>query len=104
MFQDDPFGKSGLADVEATLKRRNLPLIASVGYKKNTDNVTEAVKTLAGTLSQAVIMISAKMTLSGRRLATLATPFACAPLPRALSSYPLAYSQQAWDLDPALPR
>lgn len=58
MYQDDPFGKSGLAGVEAALKKRNLPLIASAGYEKNTDNVTEAVKTLAGALPQAVIMIS----------------------------------------------
>ena len=58
MYQDDPFGKSGLAGVEAALKKRNLPLIASAGYEKNTDNVTDAVKALAGALPQAVIMIS----------------------------------------------
>lgn len=58
MYQDDPFGKSGLAGVEAALKKRNLPLLASAGYEKNTDNVTEAVKVLAGALPQAVIMIS----------------------------------------------
>lgn len=58
MYQDDPFGKSGLAGVDAALKKRNVPLIASAGYEKNTDNVTEAVKNLAAALPQAVIMIS----------------------------------------------
>ena len=58
MYQDDPFGKAGLAGVEVALKKRNIPLLASAGYEKNTDNVTEAVKTLSAALPQAVIMIS----------------------------------------------
>ena len=58
IYQDDPFGKSSLAGVEAALKKRDLPLIASAGYEKKTDIVTDALKILAGALPQAVIMIS----------------------------------------------
>lgn len=58
MYQDDPFGKAGLAGVEAALKKRNLKPVAVAGYEKNTDNVTDAAKKLALALPQAVIMIS----------------------------------------------
>lgn len=58
MYQDDPFGKAGLAGVEAALAKRKLKLLAAAGYEKGTDNVAEAAKTLAAELPQAVIMIS----------------------------------------------
>lgn len=58
MYQDDPFGKAGLAGVEAALAKRKLKLLASAGYEKGTDNVDAAAKALAAELPQAVIMIS----------------------------------------------
>jgi len=58
MYQDDPFGKAGLAGVEAALKRRNLQLAATGAYEKNTDNVSDAVKAIAKANPQAVVMIS----------------------------------------------
>jgi len=33
-YQDDPFGKAGLAGVEAVLKKRNLDLVATGAYEK----------------------------------------------------------------------
>lgn len=58
MYQDDSFGKAGLDGVVAALKKRNLTLAAAGAYEKNTDNVAEAVKTIAKVNPQAVIMIS----------------------------------------------
>lgn len=58
MYQDDPFGKAGLAGVEAALKKRNLQLAATGAYEKNTDNVTNAVNAIAKANPQAVVMIS----------------------------------------------
>lgn len=58
MYQDDPFGRAGLAGVEAALKKRGLELAGTGAYEKNTDNVTEAVKALSKANPQAVVMIS----------------------------------------------
>lgn len=58
MYQDDPFGKAGLAGVEAALKKRGLELVGTGAYEKNTDNVTEAVQSIAKANPQAVVMIS----------------------------------------------
>lgn len=58
MYQDDAFGKAGLAGVEAALKKRKLELVVTGAYEKNTDNVAEAVKTIARANPQAVVMIS----------------------------------------------
>ena len=58
LYQDDGFGKSGLEGVEAALARRNLKLVAAASYPRNTDNVTEAVKTIIAADPRAVIMIA----------------------------------------------
>ncbi|HJV85734.1 MAG TPA: ABC transporter substrate-binding protein [Noviherbaspirillum sp.] len=58
MYQDDPFGKAGLAGVEAALKRRGLEIAGTGAYEKNTDNVAQAVKEIAKANPQAVVMIS----------------------------------------------
>ena len=58
MYQDDGFGKAGLAGVEAALAKRNLKLVASAGYERNTDKVEDAVKTIAVAEVHAVIMIA----------------------------------------------
>lgn len=58
MYQDDPFGKAGLAGVEAALKKRGLQVVGTGAYEKNTDNVTDAVRAIARANPQAVVMIS----------------------------------------------
>ncbi|QCB48375.1 ABC transporter substrate-binding protein [Hydrogenophaga sp. PAMC20947] len=58
MYQDDGFGKSGLEGVESALERRKLKVVAAAGYPRNTDDVAEAVKTIAAAKPQAVIMIA----------------------------------------------
>lgn len=58
MYQDDPFGKAGLAGVEAALKKRGLEVAATGAYEKNTDKVDQAVAALAKANPQAVVMIS----------------------------------------------
>jgi branched-chain amino acid transport system substrate-binding protein len=58
MYQDDGFGKSGLAGVEAALARRNLKLAASAGYERNTDKVEGAVKAIKAADPQAIIMVA----------------------------------------------
>ncbi len=58
MYQDDGFGKAGLAGVEAALERRKLSLVTSASYERNTDKVDEAVKALRAVDAHAVIMIA----------------------------------------------
>ena len=58
MYQDDGFGKAGLAGVEAALERRQLKLVAAAAYERNTDNVDSAVQTIRAMDAQAVIMIA----------------------------------------------
>lgn len=58
MYQDDGFGKAGLADVKAALAKRSLKLVASANYERNTDQVDGAVKAIRATDAQAVIMIA----------------------------------------------
>jgi branched-chain amino acid transport system substrate-binding protein len=58
MYQDDGFGKAGLAGVEAALARRNLKLVVSAGYERNTDKVDGAVQAIRAADVHAVIMIA----------------------------------------------
>ena len=58
MYQDDGFGKAGLAGVEAALAKRNLKLVVSAGYERNTDKVDDAVKAIKAADVHAVIMIA----------------------------------------------
>lgn len=58
MYQDDGFGKAGLAGVEAALGRRNMKLAASAGYERNTDKVEAAVRTIKAADPQAIIMVA----------------------------------------------
>lgn len=57
-YQDDPFGHSGLAGVEAALKRRNLQIVAKGGYDKASLDVGPAAKVILASDPQAVVMIS----------------------------------------------
>lgn len=58
-YQDDPFGHDGLESARKALGKRNLILVASAGYAKNTTQVDAAVDTLlkASTV-QAIVMAS----------------------------------------------
>lgn len=58
MYQNDGFGKAGLAGVEAALARRHLELVAAAPYERNTDEVDEAVKTILAANVHAVIMVA----------------------------------------------
>ncbi len=58
MYQDDAFGKAGLAGVEEAAARRGLKLVAAAPYERNTDQVHGAVRSIAAADAQAVIMIS----------------------------------------------
>jgi ABC-type branched-subunit amino acid transport system substrate-binding protein len=58
MYQNDAFGLAGLAGVEAALARRNLKLVGSASYERNTDQVQDAVQQLTQAEPQAIVMIS----------------------------------------------
>lgn len=59
-YQNDGFGQSGLAGVEAALKRRELKLAASAPYERNKldDSVAQAVAAFRKAGVSAIIMIS----------------------------------------------
>jgi ABC-type branched-subunit amino acid transport system substrate-binding protein len=59
MYQDDPFGQDGLEAMKQAVGKRNLKLIASGSYEKNTIRVDNAVDTLlkAGDIS-AIVLVS----------------------------------------------
>jgi branched-chain amino acid transport system substrate-binding protein len=58
MYQNDAFGKAGLAGVEAAVAKRGMQLVATAPYERNTDHVQDAVKAIKTSDAQAVIMIS----------------------------------------------
>ncbi len=57
-YQDDAFGKAGLAGVEAALAKRKLQVLATGVYDKTKNDVGGAVKTIGAADPQAVVMIS----------------------------------------------
>lgn len=59
MYQDDPFGKSGLAGAESAMKRLGLELVAKGGYDRTKpEAVDAAVAAIAPAHPDAVIMVS----------------------------------------------
>ena len=58
-YQDDAYGKAGLAGVERAMKKRMLEIVATATVERNTTNVAAAVTKLANSKTNAVIMISA---------------------------------------------
>lgn len=58
-YQDDPFGQDGLEAMKKAIAKRNLELVATGAYEKNTTQVERAVDTLlkAGNLS-AIVLVS----------------------------------------------
>ncbi len=58
LYQNDGFGKAGLAGVEKAMASRGLKPAVVASYERNTDDVAEAVKSVAAAMPQAVIMIA----------------------------------------------
>ncbi len=59
MYQDDPFGKSGLAGAESALKKLGLELVAKGGYDRTKpEAVDAAVAAIAPAKPDAVIMVA----------------------------------------------
>lgn len=58
LYQDDAFGKAGLAGVEAALRRRQLEVATAAPYERNTDQVETAVRQVLAAQAQAVIMVA----------------------------------------------
>ena len=58
-YQNDAYGKAGLAGVEIAMKKRMLEIAATATVERNTTDVTAAVGKLAKSGTNAVIMISA---------------------------------------------
>jgi len=58
-YQDDAYGKAGLTGVQLAMDKRKLPIVALGTVERNTVDVDDAVKTIAKTNPDAIIMISA---------------------------------------------
>jgi ABC-type branched-subunit amino acid transport system substrate-binding protein len=58
-YQNDDYGKAGLAGVERAMQRRNLKIVATGTVERNTVDVAAAVKSIGSVDPQGVIMISA---------------------------------------------
>lgn len=58
-YQNDAYGKAGLAGMERAMKKRNLPIKALATVERNTVNVDEAVKTMVKADATAIVMVSA---------------------------------------------
>ncbi len=58
-YQNDAYGKAGLAGVERAMKKRMLEIVATGTVERNTVDVAAAVGTLAKSKSDAIIMVSA---------------------------------------------
>lgn len=58
-YQNDAYGKAGLAGMERAMKKRNLPIVATATVERNTVDVANAVKVLAKEDAAAIVMISA---------------------------------------------
>jgi len=57
VFQDDAFGRSGLAGVESAAAAHGAQVVVKAGYERNTANVGEAIKQVANAKPNAVIIV-----------------------------------------------
>eukprot|EP00668_Euglena_longa_P025945 GGOE01032462.1.p1 GENE.GGOE01032462.1~~GGOE01032462.1.p1 ORF type:complete len:1208 (-),score=384.12 GGOE01032462.1:131-3667(-) len=57
LYQDDPFGQSGLAALASALAHVGMTLVAAGNYKRGTDDVAGAVAAIAGAASQAQAVV-----------------------------------------------
>jgi ABC-type branched-subunit amino acid transport system substrate-binding protein len=58
-YQNDAYGRAGLAGVERALKKINVPLLATATVERNSTDVTAAVKKILPHSPDAIIQISA---------------------------------------------
>ena len=58
-YQNDDYGKAGLAGVERAMQRRNLKIVATGTVERNTTDVAAAVAAIGKADPQSVVMISA---------------------------------------------
>ena len=58
-YQNDAYGKAGLAGVERAMKKRKLEIVTTATVERNTIDVAAAVATISKSKTDAVIMISA---------------------------------------------
>jgi len=58
-YQNDDYGKAGLAGVERAMQKRNLKIVATGTVERNTVDVAAAVKSIGAADPQGVVMISA---------------------------------------------
>ncbi len=58
-YQNDAYGKAGLTGVEQAMARRNLKIISTGTFERNTTDVSTAVDTIAKSNPQAVVMVGA---------------------------------------------
>ncbi len=58
-YQNDDYGKAGLAGVERAMQKRNLKIVATGTVERNTVDVAAAVKAIGNVDPQGVVMISA---------------------------------------------
>ncbi len=59
LYQDDSYGRTGLAGVKAALERRNMPLVAAGTYLRNTTAVKTALLSIKSANPDAIIIIGA---------------------------------------------
>jgi ABC-type branched-subunit amino acid transport system substrate-binding protein len=58
-YQNDAYGKAGLAGVERAMKKRMLEIVTTATVERNTVDVASAVATLSKSKSEAIVMIGA---------------------------------------------
>ncbi|MCK6404821.1 MAG: ABC transporter substrate-binding protein [Rhodocyclaceae bacterium] len=78
-YQNDAYGKAGLAGVERAMTKRGLKVTATATVERNTADVAKAVASLAATRPDAVVMVSAYTSVAafvkGMKKAGSATQF-----------------------------
>ena len=57
-YQNDAYGKAGLAGMESAMKKRNIAIVGTATVERNTVNVADAVDTISKLNPAAVVMIS----------------------------------------------
>lgn len=58
-YQNDAYGKAGLAGMEKAMSKRNLKIAATATVERNTTDVAAAIKTINAAQAEAVVMVSA---------------------------------------------
>jgi len=78
-YQNDAYGKAGLAGVERAMERRGLKVLATDTVERNSTDVAKAVATLSAAKPDAVVMVSAYSSVAafvkGMKKAGSATQF-----------------------------